>query len=84
MTRHTDFPVDLEQQFERALAAIEQAYSIILNERVWACCAMEHLSAADIAGLNEARRAWQTAVANLRAYRQPADAAEDRGVSDSR
>jgi hypothetical protein len=77
MTRHKDFPDDLAAQFERALEAIESAYATMLNERVWACCALEHLSAADIATLNDARRKWQTAVAALRAYRREPDAAAD-------
>ena len=81
MTRHKDFPAALNVQFERALEAIESAHATILNERVWACCALEHLSVADVASLNDARRKWQTAVAALRAYRrQPAAAAEDENA----
>ncbi len=71
-----DLPASLQQRFDDAMEALDSAYSLLTNERVWPCCALENLSARDMADFEDARRGFLSAVAVLRGYRRAPESKE--------
>jgi hypothetical protein len=71
-----DLPENLQRRLDEAMEALDGAYSLLTNERVWPCCALESLSARDMADFESARLGFLTAVSVLRNYRRAPKSAD--------